>query len=920
MTTESSNAEMETEQETTSVSTDTEKTADVSQSIDSSVDSSSSESSSIGAETNAGKDDMSSSVNTIIERHINSAAEDVGALWPIHSFVTANPLDGFENRPFHEAIAAGAVHFDGDGYPDPSVFERAWRTGRIDNEILASTLIEYEVDHTPASAIAAIDADTVTRSNGNVEVDNQTDNWDKIDKRVIKWLSAFLDAGSAEWAMPNRKEGFYVAFQAVAMHDTTIPDVGVIRDPPADPLDTVSTVLESYPESEWNEIIEAQMTSLPGWTGLICRRIEDETTWQTTYPITLSGYLAVRMMIADALSVSLDSSSQSVGHNRSSSTPKHDPATSTDASSADIRSRPLRAVILIAWERTYREKLIEQITETTDDHGHKAMDDEMTSRTNSDSSTNCPDAQLVFCIDTRSEVIRRHIESTGEYETYGYAGFFGIPMRYEGYNNTASVNACPPIVDAQHRISEDPIVGDINSNESDHARYERIHEIYTTGVDIVESLSANVTTAFNFVETTGSGYGVGLAARTLFPQGVYDALTRIERRLPQPDAVSKPQLDTEPMDVSKHAHSDTARSHSEDVLPYGLTHQERVKYAASAFEMMGLETFGRIVGFIGHASQTANNPFGSSLDCGACAGNAGGPSARVLAQVCNDDDVKTSLRDRGIDIPVDTVFIAGEHNTTTDEITLYTETVPESHRGDIASLQTDLTIAQKRAATERIESFDTDNTADAVQDIERRAADWAETRPEWGLAGNASFIIGPRSLTEDIDLEGRTFLHSYDWQQDKTGSELESILAGPMIVTQWINAQYYFATVDTAAYGSGSKITQNPVGNIGIYQGNGGDLMRGLPIQSVRKSTDELYHQPIRLSTVIHAPVSKVTRALADLESVIELLDNNWLSLTVVDPTDDNDVFHYTENLTWIPHGDGYGYEDDNTAYTATEE
>jgi uncharacterized protein YbcC (UPF0753/DUF2309 family) len=39
-----------------------------------------------------------------------------------------------------------------------------------------------------------------------------------------------------------------------------------------------------------------------------------------------------------------------------------------------------------------------------------------------------------------------------------------------------------------------------------------------------------------------------------------------------------------------------------------------------------------LVLFIGHGSHSANNPFGSSLDCGACAASPGRHNARMLAK------------------------------------------------------------------------------------------------------------------------------------------------------------------------------------------------------------------------------------------------------------------------------------------------
>jgi uncharacterized protein YbcC (UPF0753/DUF2309 family) len=128
-------------------------------------------------------------------------------------------------------------------------------------------------------------------------------------------------------------------------------------------------------------------------------------------------------------------------------------------------------------------------------------------------------------------------------------------------------------------------------------------------------------------------------------------------------------------------------------------------------------------------------------------------------------------------------------------------------------------------------------------------------------------------------------------------------MTGPMVVTQWINTQYYFSTVDNAVYGSGSKVTQNPIGNVGVYQGNGGDLMTGLPSQSLMSADDEPYHQPLRLSTVVHAPVDRVTEVLSNNADLASLLDNNWLSLTVVDPQQDHRAFHYEGDLNWRPVG-----------------
>ncbi|MFC4448864.1 DUF2309 domain-containing protein [Halorussus aquaticus] len=779
------------------------------------------------------------SVESAIRDSIDEAATTVGPLWPIHSFVTANPLSGFEDRPFGEAVEQAATLLGGRGYPSAETFGTALERGQIDPEILERELAEAGYEEDPETLLDRI-ADTADTEDG--DTDTATDHVDQV---LTKWLSAFLDEESAHWSMPNREKGFYSAFRGVAEHDGQIPDEGLVADLPEAPIDTIEAVLKSHPESQWVSIFEEQLAALPGWTGFIKRRAEDEGVWQSTYPISLEEYLAVRLALLDAVGADIE------------------PSNDINANPAD----ELAEAFLRAWEATYRDDLVEAVATES-----QSMDDGDTSGR--------PDAQLVFCIDTRSEVIRRHIEATGDYETHGYAGFFGIPMEYQGYDADVAVDACPPILDPQHHIA------DVPTDDDTRARHDRLSGIRAAADEVVETLEANAATAYAYVETAGSGYGLSLAARTLVPGRVRDLFDAAAERVPDDHEFCEPSV----------THRDT---YSGD-LPVGLTHDEKVEYAATAFELMGWDEFGRLVVFAGHASETANNPYDSSLDCGACAGNPGGPSARVLATICNDEAVKAELRDRGFDIPEDTVFLGGQHNTTTDEVELFADDVPESHADDLDRLRTDLAKARENATAERAESMGTDGSV-GLSETERRAADWAETRPEWGLAGNAGFVVGPRELTSDFDLDGRVFLHSYDWSTDPDGDALEAILTGPMVVTQWINNQYYFSAVDNAVYGSGSKVTQNPVGNVGVYQGNGGDLMTGLPLQSLMAADDEPYHQPLRLSTVVHAPVERVASVLTDHEELTELLDNDWLSLTVVDPTQDHRAFHYEEDLEWTP-------------------
>ncbi|MBT8446310.1 MAG: DUF2309 domain-containing protein, partial [Gammaproteobacteria bacterium] len=251
-----------------------------------------------------------------------------------------------------------------------------------------------------------------------------------------------------------------------------------------------------------------------------------------------------------------------------------------------------------------------------------------------------------------------------------------------------------------------------------------------------------------------------------------------------------------------------------------------------------------------------------------------------MAAILNRPEIRARLAADGIAIPDDTLFVAARHDTTTDEVVLFDRAeLPASHEDDLDALQAALARAGYTNRARRGAQMNAE-----VETVRSRSRDAAEVRPEWGLARNAAFIVAPRERTLGAPLDGRAFLHSYDWRVDTDGDLLETIMTAPMIVAQWINSQYYFSTVDNATFGSGSKTTQNVVGGCAIMQGNQSDLRLGLPLQSVIDENGQPFHEPQRLLVVIEAPLNKVTDVIEKHEQVAQLFDNEWLMLSVLDP------------------------------------
>ena len=474
---------------------------------------------------------------------------------------------------------------------------------------------------------------------------------------------------------------------------------------------------------------------------------------------------------------------------------------------------------------------------------------------------NTYDLHAIFCIDVRSEPIRRALEQQNQsIKTSGFAGFFGLPLEYGIANSEFSRPQLPGLLKASIKAKQ------IDCEASEKPKLSGASSKIL--IDVANKSSADAApSSFGVIEAKGLCKVIDLFKRSILRS---KTKTGIESLMTQ---------NTWTLTRNNQA----------------MTHHELADLAAGVLNAMGItENFAKHVLLVGHASSTTNNPHAAGLDCGACGGQSGEINVKVLAQIINNSDIRKALINRGIDIPESTLFIGCLHNTTTDEI----KTFDKNQKLDQDNWKQWLLDATKSAQKQRASSVGIHKKSSDIE-INKQfnilANDWAQLRPEWGLSNNAAFIVAPRILTKDINLGGRSFLHDYNWKTDTHFSVLEAIITAPMVVTNWINLQYFASVADNQKYGSGNKLLHNVVGgNIGVFEGNGGDLRIGLPIQSVHDGK-QWRHQPVRLHVYIAAPQAAIAEIILRHSHIAELVNNTWLYIFQIG---DNEIRQFTGN-TW---------------------
>lgn len=770
----------------------------------------------------------------------DGAGRAIPPAWPLQATVAVNPFLGQANLTLAETAELIGRLTGADLAPS-----RAWFANRIRRGLISMDDLALALRRKPVHGIRLAEQLSEAAGREKALPDRIPDvatlaakasgiDWPRIVvERIGAFAAGFFDEGQALWAAPRAK-GAYAAWRLFAMHDLT-PEIAGLKGFAAEvaelPLGAGDAVTETASRLGLGDMpgtyFHQLLLGLGGYAQY-ARQLQFSAERDGSDNRTILELLAIRLAFEAAL------------------LRLYGPAIADDWRDALFAHRaPLRP----GRDRLIDAALLEAAEIAESRQRIAALEwAGLSRRLTAGSAPERPAVQAAFCIDVRSEVFRRALETvdTG-IETKGFAGFFGI-----GTSHRPAASDLP-----EHRLPVLLPAGQFTCEAVPDSR-EKTDRFKARAVRAFGRFRQAAVSSFAFIEAMGPVYAGKL---------VGDSFRWLGRR----------------------------RESCQPVSAHALPLEDRVRMAGGVLKAMALtDNFARIVLVAGHGATSANNPFLSALQCGACGGHAGDVNARLLAALLNDEEVREGLKADGILIPDDTLFIAGLHDTTTDALDLFLADCDTSaHAADLARLKDWLRIAGRLARSERAKRLP--RGAEGL--LEGRSRDWAETRPEWGLAGCTAFIAGPRSLTLGQSLEGRAFLHDYVWQRDEGFGVLELILTAPVVVASWINLQYFGSSVAPDLFGSGNKLLHNVVGGIGVLEGNGGALRTGLPLQSVHDGR-KLVHEPMRLSVYVAAPAPAVLDIVGRHSGLRQLLDNGWIRLFCISE-DGGPTLRYQGNLTF---------------------
>lgn len=725
-----------------------------------------------------------------------------------------------------------------------------------------------------------------------------------VHERLIRFCAAFLDQGFASWPMPCREEGFFKAFASLYRQPQGQPEGWIhglaselnrLERAGTTPLESIFESLEilGVAEGEWEDFLSATFLALRGWGGMVQQiELRGDRAVQPIPQGSVVEFLAVRLLLERFALIqtarhALDFRGplKELRHTAQQRFERQWPPSIEQRAFQVFKLAQIRGLTPDVLYRLNKDDWAILVEEIETFNGlerrrifHLAYEMRFTRQTLDAVGIHAPkrvgrpespNFQLCCCLDEREESFRRHLEELEpNVETFGAAGFYSVAMYYRGAADAHFIPLCPIVIKPEHWVTEEV---DDSHGDAHRVRARRRKALGTATLQIHHG-SRSFALGALLTGAVGVLASAPLVGRILFPR-LTAKIRQVFGRIVQAPPATRLCLERHEPDAGpENGH-------------VGFTVAEMINVGERLLRDMGLTSgFARLLIFLGHGSNSLNNPHNSAYNCGACGGSAGAPNARAMAEILNDPRVREGLAQRDIILPPSTFVVGGYHNTCNDSVTFFdVDRVPESHRDEFEYARKIVEATCDRNAHERCRRFMsaplTLSFSAARQHVEERSEDLAQTRPELGHATNAITIVGRREWTRGLFLDRRAFLTSYDPLQDDADSTiLTRILGAVFPVCAGINLEYYFSNVDNSGFGCGTKLPHNLSGLLGVMDGAASDLRTGLPWQMVE------IHEPVRSLFIIETTPHAMQQIIRRDEAIGRMCRNEWILLAVLDP------------------------------------
>ncbi|HEX4419110.1 MAG TPA: putative inorganic carbon transporter subunit DabA, partial [Kofleriaceae bacterium] len=353
---------------------------------------------------------------------VERACASIAPTWPLDRFIAVNPFWPRTDKPLPQ-VAGELAALSGARLLMPRAWYAAeWRAGRLGSEHVREAIAETGADVTEDDLIASfwIPEPKPTRRPLVVDVletlrrsEHELSWREFVMERISRFCASYFDDGQAQVSAPRGK-GFYATWRSQADRDH-MPALFM-------GLDGYRATLDALPLSA-NEMIDQACTDLgvpaaerERYFAALLLDVNGWASWcaYLRWTARLAGgddghireLLAIRLAWEWLLLRSSDEAITAEWRFAMTSWAAIDRAAQLARSDDWI----LQRAVELAWLSRVRPKLPQGFDATRPAK---------------------PRLQAAFCIDVRSEVFRRALEAQGDdIQTFGAAGFFGMPIEY----------------------------------------------------------------------------------------------------------------------------------------------------------------------------------------------------------------------------------------------------------------------------------------------------------------------------------------------------------------------------------------------------------------------------------------------------------------------------------------------------------